>query len=114
MAKDKHIYDFSDYSKDHHSGLFSDDNKKVIGKFKDEANGKIITEFVGLRAKMYSFTTDDYESKKAKGIKRSAVKELKFSDYYRSLLGGVASDIQQKTTFNTIRSYKHDRYQIQT
>jgi hypothetical protein len=112
MAKDKHIYDFSDYPKDHHSGLWSDENKKVIGKFKDEANGKIITEFVGLRAKMYSFTTDDYESKKAKGIKRSAVKELQFSDYYRSLLGGVAHDIQQKVNFNTIRSYKHELYSI--
>ena len=47
-------------------------NKKVIGKFKDETSSKIIPEFVGLWAKMYSFTTDDQkESKKEKGIKRS-------------------------------------------
>jgi hypothetical protein len=113
MKKDKNTYDFSDYPKDHHSGLFSDANKKVIGKFKDEANGEIICEFVGLRAKMYSFTTDGYESKKAKGVKRAVVKnELKFDDYKRSLLGGDRIDIQQKVNFNTIRSYKHELYSI--
>ena len=63
---------------------------------------------------MYSFKTDDEkESKKAKGIKRSVVKnELKFNDYKRSLFGEVKSDIQQIVKFNTIRSYKHDVYSI--
>ena len=47
-------------------------NKKVIGLMKDELGGKIITEFVTLRPKKYSFLTDDgKEDKKAKG-KRSA------------------------------------------
>ena len=44
---DKHLFDFSGYDKEI---LFSnDENKKVIGKIKDELNGKIIEEFVGLR-----------------------------------------------------------------
>ena len=34
--------DTSDYPKDH--PLYSVDNKKVIGKFKDELNGKIMNE----------------------------------------------------------------------
>ena len=33
------------------------DNKKVIGKMKDETVGVPITEFVGLRSKMYSYVT---------------------------------------------------------
>ena len=34
-------------------------NKNVPGKFKDESASKCITEFVGLRSKMYSFMFDD-------------------------------------------------------
>ena len=40
-------FDFSDYPKDHF--CYSNNNKKIVGKLKDELNGKIITEFVGLR-----------------------------------------------------------------
>ena len=50
-------------------------NKKVIGLMKDELGGKIITEFVTLRPKTYSFLTDDgKEDKKAKGTKKCVIK----------------------------------------
>ena len=46
-------------------------NKKVIELMKDELGGKIITEFVTLRPKTYSYLTDDgKEDKKAKGTKK--------------------------------------------
>ena len=48
-------FDTSDYPPDHPSGIPSGFNKKVLGKFKDEAAGKVIDEFVGLRAKLYSY-----------------------------------------------------------
>ena len=48
----KDLFDFSNYSKD--SKFYDDDNKKVIGKMKDEYGGVIIDEFVGLKSKMYS------------------------------------------------------------
>ena len=63
-------------------------NKKVIGLMKDELGGKIITEFVTLRLKTYSFLTDDgKEDKKAKGTKKCVIKKMiKFNDYKKCLL----------------------------
>ena len=46
------LFDFSNYSKD--SKFFDETNKKVIGKMKDEFDGVIVVEFIGLRSKMYS------------------------------------------------------------
>ena len=43
-------FDTSNYLKNHF--IQSDANKKVLGKMKDEAGGRIITEFVGLRSKL--------------------------------------------------------------
>ena len=64
--KDK--FDNSDYNTN--STFFNIDNKKVIGKFKDETAGIPITEFVGLRSKMYSYIKDNEQSiRTAKGIK---------------------------------------------
>ena len=34
--------------------FFNETNKKVIGKMKDEFGGVIVSEFVGLKSKMYS------------------------------------------------------------
>ena len=67
---DKDKFDNSDYSQD--SQYFNRTNKKVLGKFKDEAAGIPITEFVGLRSKMYSYMKDnDKGGKTAKGIKKN-------------------------------------------
>ena len=62
-------------------------NKKVVGLMKDELGGGIITEFVALRPKAYSYITDDLvELKKAKGTKKSVVKKmLGFNDYKKCL-----------------------------
>ena len=48
--KDKDLFDNYDYDKN--NALYFNENKKVIGKMKDEASGIPITEFVGLRSKM--------------------------------------------------------------
>ena len=62
-------------------------NKKVIGLMKDELGGKIITEFVTLRPKSYSYLTDDgKEDKKAKGTKKCVIKRMiKFNDFKNCL-----------------------------
>ena len=62
-------------------------NKKVIGLMKDELGGGIITEFVALRPKTYSYMTDEFiEMNKAKGTKKCVIKKmLKFEDYKKCL-----------------------------
>ena len=51
-------------------------NKKLIGLMKDELGGKIMTEFVELRRKTYSYLIDDDNSrKKAKGMKKMCNKK---------------------------------------
>ena len=49
--------DFSDYPTDHPN--YNTTNTQVLGKFKDEMNGNIITEFIGLKPKMYAMKVED-------------------------------------------------------
>ena len=55
---------------------------------KDELGEKIMTEFIALRTKTYSYLMDDGNSnKKAKGTKKCVIKRiLKFNDYKNCLL----------------------------
>ena len=79
-------FDTSNYERDR--PLPTGKNKKVIGLMRDELGGRIITEFVALRPKTYSYLTDDFkEDKKAKGTKKCVIKGIiKFSDYKKCLL----------------------------
>ena len=83
-------------------------NKKVIGLMKDELGGKVITEFVTLRPKTYSYLTDDgKENKKAKGTKKCVIKRMiKFNDYKNCLLKDKVLLKSQKRFI----SKKHDVY----
>ena len=65
----KDLFDLSNYPL--HSKFFDPVNKKVIGKMKDEFKGKIISEFAGLKSKMYSLiSVVNEEVTKAKGVDR--------------------------------------------
>ena len=80
-------------------------NKKVIGTMKDELGGAIMTEFVTLRPKMYTYKTGESESKKCKGIKKCVIrKTISFGDYKNCLLSGEASYRSQLM----FRSSKHE------
>ena len=89
-------FDTSNYDKNDNRPLETGKNKKVLGKFKDEVGGNIMTKFFALRAKTYSFlideyTDEDYEknrivTKKSKGLKKCVVKrEILFNNYLDSL-----------------------------
>ena len=100
---DKDKFDFSEYDKS--SRFFDETNKKVIGKFKDEACGSPIIEFVGLKSKMYSYVKDNNkEVKTAKGNKKCIVKkDIKHEDYKNTLF----NKMQMHHKMKTIRSDKH-------
>ena len=100
---DKDRFDNSDYPEN--SPYFDKTNKKVIGKFKDEAAGIPITEFVGLRSKMYSYIKDNQKvGKTAKGIKKNIIKNnIKHEDYKNVLINNK----QIHHTMKTIRSMNH-------
>ena len=93
-------------------------NKNVLGKFKDEIGGKIMTKFVALRSKTYSFfideyTNDDYEknkivNKKAKGTKKYAVKrEILFNNYLDSLF-------KNKVLYRSQQRFRSDHHKVYT
>ena len=69
-------YDTSNYDKNDKKPLPIGKKKKVPGLFKDELGGKMMTEFVALRAKAYAYLDDDgNEHKKSKGTKRCVIKQ---------------------------------------
>ena len=106
MEEDKDLYDFSDYPNGHF--LQSNTNKKIIGKFKDELNGKSMEEFCGLRAKCYSMLYDCLKEDRkmtAKGNKKS-VKEAHFQHehYCKTLKSLTTFSVSQ----NIIKSRAHN------
>ena len=107
MKDDHHQFDTSNYKEDNF--LYSLENKKVLGKMKDECAGEIIDEFIGLRSKMYSLSYGGKEKKTAKGVKRRVVEfNLRHQCYKDSLLN---SHIKY-STMNQIRSFNHHLYSV--
>ena len=100
---DKDKFDNSDYPEG--SPYFDKTNKKVIGKFKDEAAGVPICEFVGLRSKIYSYIKDNEKGgKTAKGIKKNVIKNNITHENYRDTL---FNNKQMHHKMKTIRSENH-------
>ena len=78
---------------------------------KDELGGDIITEFVALRPKAYSYITNDFtEMKKAKGTKKCVIKKmLRFEAYKKCLFGNgkvlkSQKDLKVKTMKYTLKT----------
>lgn len=105
MHSSMDMFDTSDYPKDH--PLHSDRNKKALGKMKDETNGIPISEFIGLRSKMYSFVCNHKENKRAKGIAKVTVKkDLKHRNYKDTLF----EESSQVSSMTSLRSHRHELY----
>ncbi|XP_050505347.1 uncharacterized protein LOC126883727 [Diabrotica virgifera virgifera] len=110
IKQDLSKFDTSDYAVDNIYNI-PRVNKKVLGVMKDENKGEIMTKFVGLRSKMYTFKVQSGRiTKKAKGTKYNIVKNvIKFDDYVNCL-----NDFKEQTaTQHSIQSYSHNVYSIE-
>ena len=106
----KKKFDTSDYLENHTSGIKTGVNKKVIGKFKDEAAGKQITHFVGLRPKLYTYKIEEEgETRKGKGVKKNVIKKsLSFEDCKKCLF----TEEEVMKEMNIIRSQNHEIFSM--
>ena len=98
-------FDTSNFPAEHSSGIPTGVNKKIVGMLKDECGGKIMTEFVGLRTKMYAFKVGEEVTKRAKGVKKNVIKNgINFNEYKQCL------DTQEEVykSMNIIRRKLHN------
>ncbi|KAK5644785.1 hypothetical protein RI129_006085 [Pyrocoelia pectoralis] len=107
IKEDIDKFDTSDYQPDNIFGIPLV-NKKVPGLMKDENHGKIMLEFVGLRAKMYAYTVDEKVVKKSKGSTAASVKQITIKDYKNVLFDSEVIKRYQ----HLIRSKKHEVFTI--
>ena len=86
-------------------------NRKVIKLMKDELGGKIMTEFMALRPKLYSYKRlDGSEDKKCKGIKKCIVKKTLTFEDYKTCLFNDSTEYRSQVMF---RSAKHEVHTIE-
>ena len=69
MYQHKEIFVLSNQRKD--SKYYCNDNKRVLGKMKDEYGGRIIYEITALKSKMYTIRDVNEEGKSTKKGKRT-------------------------------------------
>lgn len=107
MRRDIRKFDTSNYSAENQFAL-PQANKKVVGLMKDVCKGEIMTEFAGLRSKMYSVRVNGNDHmKKVKGVKTSVVEATITFDHFRQcLFEGTTQSREQRI----IRSRMHIVY----
>lgn len=99
------MFDNSDYPKD--SQFYNPSNKKVIGKFKDEAAGMPITQFIGLRSKMYSYLKDSNKLEKtAKVIRKYVIKKNITHENYKDKL------FENKQMYHKMKTIRTESHQL--
>ena len=123
FGSDKEMFDFSNYCSK--SKYYDDSNKLVIRRMKDETEGVVIKEFVGLKPKINSSFIDDSKHKKAKDANKSFVATISHNEYKDVLLNNecirhsmnrIQSKDQKIVIYEVKKSslpYFHDKIYIQ-
>ena len=107
-------FDTSSYDKNYEKPLPKGINKKVLGKYKRELAGRIMTKFCAPRAKTHAHLLDDYISdddentKRAKGAKKYVIKKmLTFENHQDAVL-------KKRTTIRSQLQFKKDCHNVCT
>lgn len=127
MRENSEYFDLSNYPDNHRifDGCSEEEtatmkivNKKKVGKFKDEAAGELILEFVGLRAKAYAYRQETWnkdmtewmiqDHKKCKGIKKCVVKREMQFQHYKDVL------YTHKSHYQSMVSFRSRNHHVQT
>ena len=111
------IFDTSRYSKKDARPLPIGLNKKVIRLMKDELRGKIMTEFVALRPKLYTYRKlNSVEDKRCKGIKKCMVKEtLDFDDYKKCLFDPADLEMgKEESIYRSQLMFRNKKHEVHT
>ena len=104
-------FDTSGYNKEDTRPLPIGKNKKVIGLMKDELGCAIMTEFIALRPKLYSYIKlNGSEDKECKGIKKCVVKKSLTFEYHKACLFNSDTTYRSQLMF---RSTKHEVHTIE-
>lgn len=100
-------FDFSNFPKNH--SIYSEKNKMIPGKFKDECPNDTIMEFAGLRAKMYSILTiNGCARKAANGVSRRVTnKEIKHENFKTCL-------IENEVMYHNMSKIGHTHHSVET
>ena len=114
----REYFDLSNFPKN--SKYFCNDNKKVLGKMKDEYGGKVIKEFIGLRSKMYSTLDTKINEKSTHKRHNSYIKYEEFGDtlfnkkVHRHKMRGIKSKIHNliyyESNKTTTSCFDDERY----
>ena len=108
VGKNNKYFDLSDSL---NKEIQNNNNKKVLGMFKDELSSSPMKEFTALNPKVYSFEGMHENAKKLKGVSKVVVKkEIKHKDYNNVLATGESI----KKDVVGIRSFNHQLYTIKT
>ena len=102
-------FDTSSYNEHDKRPLPIGRNKKKIRFCKDEFGGKIMIEFITLRAKTYAYLMDDdKENKKAKGIKKCPTQKLP------KLIDCKNCEYNNKIILKSHQGFKSDYHNVNT
>ena len=123
MMENHNLFDLSNYVDNHEIfygktreeiKFLKNENKKLIGKFKDEVGGIILEEFIGLRPKCYSILYGWLQKQIAKGVKETVKKVHLRHDDYIEVRENLSILYLSQNTINSKNHQLHSIHQTRT